>query len=110
MKKALSYAAIAILLGTVTMLAPLMLIKPASLQDSGDGEDVPKRLPNLPTQTYCPENEERLGYGVVNATIDRAEALERTLCPSNLSFAALMLIPSFLLALGVSLCFKKRTF
>jgi len=105
MKKALSYAAIAILLGTVTMLAPLMLIKPVYVLDSGDEKSVPT---NLPTQTYCPEGEERLG--MVNATIDRAEALERTLCSSNLSFAALMLIPSFFLALGVSLCFKKRTF
>jgi ABC-type uncharacterized transport system permease subunit len=102
MKKALSYAVIAMLLGTVIMLAPIMLIRHASLQDSGDG-DVPK---GLPTETYCPDERPRF---MVTVT-DRAEALGRTFCPPNLSFAALMLIPSFFLALGVSLCFKKRTF
>ena len=107
-KKALSYVAIAIVLGTVTMLAPLMLIRPAYLRDSGDGKDAPIGLPKLPAQTYCPADEERLGY-VVNATLQsRTEALERTLCPSNLSSAGLILIPGFFFALGVSLYFKKR--
>jgi len=98
-KKALSYATIAILLGTVTMLAPLMLVKSTSLQASGGGEE------------YCPEDEERLKAVIVNETLQgRAEALERTLRPSNFSSAALILIPSFFLALGVSLYLKKRMF
>jgi len=108
-KKALSYAAIAIILGTVTMLAPLILVKSTSLQAYGGGEKGPMGLPKLPA--YCPEDEERLGAVIVNETLQaRAEALERTISPSNLSSAALILIPSFLLALGVSLYLKKRTF
>ena len=110
MKKALAYAMTAILLGTVTMLAPVMLLKSSYYGQLafGDGEDVPMGLPKLPR--YCPEDEERLGFGVVNETLDRAEAFGRTLCPSNLSSAGLMLIPSFFLALGVSIYLKKRTF
>jgi len=97
-KKALSYAAIAIILGTVTMLAPTYL--PAYSNEKA----IPMRTPK-----YCPE--ERLEGAIVNATLEaRAEALERTLCPSNLSSAGLMLIPSFFLALGVSLYLKKRMF
>ncbi|MGQ9461251.1 MAG: hypothetical protein ACUVRA_08510 [Candidatus Bathyarchaeaceae archaeon] len=102
MKKALSYAAIAILLGIVTMFAPLLLIKPAVLPAYGDKKAAPvledRNL--LPLPAFIEGNE----------TLDRTEALGRTLHPSNLSFAALMLIPSLFLALGVSLCFKKRTF
>lgn len=105
MNKALSYVAIAILLGTVTMLAPLILIKPTSSLDSNDGEDVPMNLPKY----MCPD-EEKLGLGVVNETLERTEAFERTLRLSNLSSAGLILIPSFLLALGISLYLKKRTF
>jgi hypothetical protein len=106
-KKALSYVAIAILLGTVTMLAPLMLIKPTSSPAYGDG-GVPIGLPKQPT--YCP-NEERPRTVIVNATLQaRAEALERTIRPSNLSSAGLMLISSFFLALGISLYLKKRMF
>ena len=107
-KKALSYVAIAILLGTVTMLAPFMLIKSTSSPAYGDGV-VPMGLLKQPR--YCPEDEERLGAVIVNATLQaRAEALERTISPSNLSSAGLMLIPSFFLALGVSLYLKKRMF
>jgi len=108
-KKALSYVAIAILLGTLTMLAPIMLVKSTSLQASGGGEKGPMGLPKLPA--YCPEEEERLKAVIVNETLQaRAEALERITSPSNLSSAGLMLIPSFLLALGVSLYLKKRMF
>jgi len=107
-KKALSYVAIAILLGTLTMLAPLMLVKSTSLQASGGGEEGPMYLPKLPT--YCPDKE-GVKAVIVNETLQgRAEALERTLCSSNLSSAGLMLIPSLFLALGVSLYFKKRKF
>ena len=106
-KKALSYVAIAIMLGTLTMLAPLMLVKSTSLQASGDGGEGFMGLPKLPT--YCPEDKEGVKAVIVNETLQtRAEALERTLRPSNFSSAALILIPSFLLALGVSLYLKKR--
>lgn len=92
MKKALSYAVTAILLGTVIMLVPLMLVKPGYIQPlaSGDGEIVPR---------YCPQAVE---------TLDEGDSLGRATRPSNLSSAGLMLIPSLLLALGVSLYLKKR--
>jgi len=93
MKKALLYVATAILLGTVTMIAPLMLLKPAyyGLITSG--------VRNA---------------SAISETLDKGEvtfeggALDRAVSPSNLSSAGLMLIPSFLLALGVSLYLKKR--
>ena len=97
MKKVLLYVATAILLGTVTMLAPLMLIEPGDIQllASGDGEKALR---------YCPQVETLDGEN----TFDGGGSLGRAICPSNISSAGLMLIPSFLLALGVSLYLKKR--
>ena len=98
MKKALAYAMTAVLLGTVTMLAPLILIEPGEIQllASGDGE---KALENCRQgETLSGENE----FG--------EDSLRRAICPSNLSSAGLMLIPSFLIALGAFLYLKKRVF
>ena len=94
MKKALAYAMTAILLGAVIMLAPWMLVKLGSYVSLGSGgeENV---LPR------CAKGEETLGG---------QGYLERVIGLPNLSSAGLMLIPSFLLALGVSLYFKKRMF
>ncbi len=99
MKKALVYAMTAILLGIATMLAPLMLIEPGEIQllASGDGEKA---------RTYCPQVE-TLGGG---NTFAEGDSLGRAISPSNLSFAGLMLIPSFLIALGAFLFLKKRMF
>jgi len=99
MKKALAYAITAILLGTVTMLAPLMLIAPGDIQffASGDGEKAP---------TYCPPVETLDGGN----TLDEGGSLGRAISPSNISSAGLMLIPSFLIGLGAFLYFKKRMF
>jgi hypothetical protein len=93
MKKALLYVATAILLGTVAMVAPLMLFKPRYFEAITQGS---------PTSLETLDKGEGM-YG------DR-EALERAVSPSNLSSAGLILIPSFLLALGVSLYLKKRMF
>ena len=94
MKKALLYVATSILLGTVMMVAPLMLLKPTyyALITARDGKNIPAILEALDE-----------GEGTF-----REGALERVVSPSNLSSAALMLIPSFLLALGVSLYLKNR--
>jgi len=99
MKKVLSYAVIAILLGTVTMLGPLMLIAPGDIRllASGDGEKTLERCPQ--TKTLGGEN-----------TFDEGGPLGRAICPSNLSSVGLMLVPSFFLALGVSLYLRKRMF
>jgi hypothetical protein len=98
MKKVLLYAVTAILLGIVTMLAPLMLNEPGDIRllASGDGEK----------GRYCPQVETLDGEN----TFDKGGSLERAICPSNISSAGLMLIPSFLIALGAFLYLKKRMF
>ena len=95
MKKALLYAVTAILLGTVTMVAPLMLLKPAYY-----AAITPFGVKNISAIL------ETLDEG--EGTFGEIGALERAVSPSNLSSAGLMLIPSFLLALGISLYLKKR--
>lgn len=99
MKKVLLYVAIAILLGTVTMVAPLALLKPSyyNLMVTSRGVE------NVPPGSYA------------FLEIDEGEtfeqgALKRAVSPSNLLSTGLMLIPSFLLALGFSLYLKKRIF
>ena len=99
MKKAVAYAITAILLGTVTMLAPLMLIAPGDIEllASGDGEKA---------RTYCPQVE-TLDAG---NTLDEGGSLGKAISPSSIASAGLMLIPSFLIASGAFLYLKKRTF
>ena len=101
MKKALLFAVTAILLGTLTMVAPLMLLKPRyyELITYRGEENVTKGSPAF--LETLDGGEETLGEGGV---------LERAVSPSNLSSAGLMLVPSLLLALGVSLYLKKRMF
>jgi len=91
MKKALPYGLTAILLGTVTMVTPLMLLELGyfELMDSRPFISI-------------------LGRG--KETYEEGRALERALSPSNLSSVGLMFIPSFLLALGAFLYLKKRMF
>ncbi len=103
MKKALVYAATAILLGTVTMVAPLMLLKPTYYRviTSGNGENLRKGSPAFL---------EALDEGEARARIEAIEALEKATSPSILSSAGFLLIPSFLLALGVFAYAKKRIF
>ena len=99
MKKVLLYVATAILLGTVTMVAPLWLLKPSyyNLMVTSRGrENVPPG--SLEFFKTLDEGEETFEQG----------ALKIAVSPSNLLSTGLMLIPSFLLALGVSLYLKKR--
>jgi len=98
MKKALLYAATAILLGIVTMVAPLMLLKPSYF------ELITSRSKGSVLQD-SPEFLNTLDKG--EGTFEEG-ALERAVSPLNLSSAGLMLVPSFLLALGVSLYLRKR--
>ena len=105
MKKILPYAAAAILLGTVTMLVPAMLLRPNYYYGqlaSGYGKVVPDR---------CPEAYKAYRIPMEGGTLDGGETFGLTRSPlSNILSAGLMLIPSFLLALGVSLYLKKRVF
>ena len=100
MKKVVLYVATAILLGIVTMVAPLMLLRPTyyELITSRGGENVK----NTPAFLDALDEGER--------TYGESGALERAASLPNLSSTALILIPSFLLALGVSLYLKKRMF
>jgi len=85
----------AILLGAPTMVAPLILLKPSYYE-----------LLTSPGVKNTSAFLEALDEG--EGTYDEGGALERALSPSNLSSAGLMLVPSFLLALGVSILLKKR--
>jgi len=91
MKKVLLYVATAILLGTVTMLAPVMLLR-------SDRYDHVAFVGRSASKHFSTETQ----------ALDREEGLGRAVSPPNILSAGLMLIPSFLLALGVSLYLKKR--
>ena len=92
MKKVLLYIVTAVLLGTVTMIAPLALLKPSyyKFMTSGGRESVPA-WGSLEFCRSLDEGEETFKQGALSST-------------------GLMLIPSFLLALCVSLYLKKRIF
>jgi hypothetical protein len=100
MKKVLLYVATAILLGTVTMVVPLGLLKPSYynlITFGGRAKVAPGSLAFYETLNG---GEETFKQG----------ALKTAVSPSNLRSTGLMLIPSFLLALCVSLYLKKRIF
>ena len=102
MRKILSYAVAAILLGTVTILVPAMLLESIFYDPlaSSYGEFVPRCLPSQ-------ANKAAEGY----SWDEYVETFGLTESPLiNLLPAGFMLIPSFLLALGVSLYLKKRVF
>ena len=127
MNKILAYTVIAILLGTVTMLAPLALLgagdsTPATVPDlvftfpeAGestdlnrtfedsqmlDGEDLSTENwtePEAPVESEPPSETSSQEYGMTAKTL------------SDLSPIGLMTIPSFLVALGVFVYLRKRT-
>ncbi len=105
--KALIYVATAFLLGTVTMVAPLILLKPAYYNLIISGGDA--KLIDRSSVLQALDGEE------ISATLDEdakwygaGRAIARALSPSNLSSAGLVLIPSFFFALGLSLFVRKR--
>ena len=94
MRKVMVYFVSAVLLGAVTMVAPLALLSSYNGTDSEqNGVGAP---PNF-LKTSDAEAEWR-GEG----------ALQRALRPSNLSSVGLMLIPSFLTAFGAFFYLKRR--
>ncbi len=94
MKEAMLYALIAIMLGALTMVAPLMAIKLGNYGVLTSGEKN--------TSAFLESLDKR------KETCEKREAPERAVISSNLSSVGLMLIPSFLFASGISLYFKKR--
>ena len=116
MNKILAYTVIAILLGSITMVVPLALLGPNKLvpvdsKDNapGSGEETYERndalaFPNITSQqtdsigTYDkssspPSFESGLGIADVN---------------SGLSSVGLMIVPGFVVALGIFVYLKKR--
>jgi hypothetical protein len=100
MKKALLYVATAIMLGSVTMIAPLILLKPAyyELITSRGGED------GRDSQAFL----DSLGEG--EGPYEKTGVLERAVSPSNLLSAGLIFILGFLISLGGYRHAKKRMF
>jgi hypothetical protein len=86
MKEAMLYALIAIMLGALTMVAPLIAVE----------------LGNYVVLTSGEKN-----MSALLEALDEGEAPERAIISSNLSSVRLTLIPSFLFASGISLYLKK---
>lgn len=106
-KKQLAYSVIAILLGILTMVSPLMLLKPRyyELLTSSGGENLLPQLKDVDEESYRALLEALDGE---EAAPDDRQTFGRGVSPPNLTSAGLIVIPSLLFALGVSLYIKKR--
>ena len=93
MKEAMLYALIAIMLGALTMVAPLLTVKLGNYEVLTSGEKNTSALLEA-----LDEGEE---------TYEEREAPERVVISSILSSVGLMLIPSFFFASGISRYLKK---
>ena len=109
--KILTYTVIAILLGSVTMVVPLALLGPDNLVPddttktySGSGEELsdsrdtfaPSGATTQQTNDTCPSYSQ--DSGVAKADV-----------ASELSSMGLIIVPGFLVALGVFVYLKKQT-
>ena len=94
MKEAMLYALIAVMLGALTMVAPLMAVKPDNY-----------RVLTSRSEKNTSALLEALDEG--KETYEERKAPERAVISSNLFSVGLMLIPSFLFASGISLYLKK---
>jgi len=95
MKEAILYALIAIMLGVLTMVAPLMAVKLGNYV-------VLISLGEKNTSAFLEALDEGEG------TCEEREASERAVISSNLSSVGLMLISSFFFASGISLYLKRE--
>lgn len=103
LNKAAVYTLIAILLGTVTMIAPLALLGPEAYPND--------------SLTAGTSNKEIDGQGLLdtprgNDSYSSAPNSEQTaaIIPSDLLQVGLLIFPGFLVALGVFIYFRKRSF
>ena len=132
MNKIMLYVVLAILLGTVTMVAPLALLEPndstpdnqytlsvpeGEEQDSQDrsyeeGRMLENENPSAQTKTPEPTLSVPVEPSEPDAAPEVSQEPELTLKtaenPADLSPIGLMAIPSFLVALGVFVFFRKR--
>ena len=103
------YIGLAILLGTVTMVAPLALLGPSdsipenkynvSEVDRGTLErNDMLASPEVPVEPSAPESSDT----VPETTLSKTDVA------SDLSSIGLMIVPSFLIALGIFVYLKKR--
>jgi hypothetical protein len=112
LNKILVYTVIAILLGSVTMVVPLALLGPNNLvpAESTDnllesGEEKIERNGTL----ACPDVTPQQTDGTGTYTISSSESgVGEADVASGLSSIGLMIVPGFLVALGVSVYLKKR--
>jgi len=107
MKKTVLYSAMAILLGILTMVSPLMLLKPRyyELLFSSGGENILPQLTDMDKESRRALLEALDGE---EAPPDLRQTYGLTVGPPSLISAGLIVIPSLLFALGVSLYIKKR--
>lgn len=107
MKKSVLYSVMAILLGILTMVSPLILLKPRyyELLLSSGGENILPQLTDMDEKSYRELLEALNGE---EAAPDESQTFGRGVSPPNLTSAGLIAIPSLLFAVGVSLYIKKR--
>ena len=108
MNKIMLYIGLAILLGTATMVVPLALLGPYdSIPENKDDPEVDGGTlernymlasPEVPVEPSAPESSDT----VPEATLSKTDVA------SNLSSIGLMIVPSFLIALGIFVYLKKR--
>lgn len=130
MNKVLVYTVIAILLGTATMVAPLAVLGPddpiltnddliSQVETTGAETTERNDMLAVPEPAPAPKPEEGEYSQTDSETFDKSpeEPAESTVgtwgeadVASNLSSVGLMVIPSFVIALGVFVLLKKRSF
>lgn len=113
LNKTLVYTLVAILLGTVTMVAPLALLGP----ELDPGKDLLTVTPsNEPGSQALEGTRENDSYNSLDVNLSETDSPYGIFYVSpggsslNLLPIGLLLIPSFLIALGVFVYFKKRSF
>lgn len=116
MNKFLVYTALAILLGTVTMVAPLALIEQPCpvpekfvVSDVDEGSLQRGDMLEAPEATLGQKDYETFGDSPAPEDVEACETnLALVDASSGLSSVGLMIVPSFLVALGVFVYLKKR--
>ena len=117
MNKFLAYSVIAILLGSVMMVVPLAVLGPDNLvptdsnhdvlwagEENAERNDCPPDAQSLPTNPNSTDTYDNSSKYFVHPT-----GTEEADLASGLSSMGLMVVPGFLVALGVFVYLKKRT-
>jgi hypothetical protein len=132
MNKFLVYALVAIMLGVVTMVAPLAVLEPnnnaiftdgpikTTIQESergtfGGNDMLSPQSPGEPTSDYAPESAppptpepSETTPALPEESEFRVSTSDESLTVSGLSSLGVMIVPSFLVALGLFVVLKKR--